>query len=222
MERLRGEVHPLIEIHLPMSLHRPMSFTELRGLIAADQFRYDGGAGWKNFFRQWFQESGFRFTVVMRWCTFLRAQWWSRWVIYHLIRCWHRRQQVKYSTYISFESKIGPGLYLGHLCCIVVNTRAVIGRDCTLSHGVTLGQTNQRSKTPGCPTVGDRVYLGCGSKILGGITLGDDSAVGPNSVVVKDVPPRAIVSGIPAVPISDKGSSGYVAFPSRLPQSTEA
>jgi serine acetyltransferase len=49
--------------------------------------------------------------------------------------------------------------------------------------------------------------------IAGGITLGDDAAVGPNSVVVKDVPPMAVVSGIPAIIIAMKGSSGYVAFP---------
>jgi serine O-acetyltransferase len=194
-----------------------MTFNELRSVIAADQFRYEGGVGWKNFFQEWFRESGFRFTVVMRCCTFLRAQWWSRWGIYHLFRCWHRLQQVKYSTYISFESKIGPGLYLGHLCCIVMNTRAEIGRDCTLSHGVTIGQTNSRSKNPGCPIIGDRVYLGCGAAILGAITVGNDSVIAPNSVVIHDVPPRTVVSGIPARTISEKGSSGYVAFPSRLP-----
>lgn len=186
-----------------------MTFEELRRCITADQFRYDGGAG--GFWRQWFGESGFRFTVVMRLCTFFRSQWWSRWVIYHLFRFWHRRQQVKYGAYISFESNIGPGLYLGHLCCIVVNTRTVIGRNCTLGHGVTLGQTNARSRQPGCPVIGDNAYIGCGAAIIGGITIGSDAAVGPNSVVVKDVPPMAVVSGIPAQVISMKGSDGYVA-----------
>jgi serine O-acetyltransferase len=199
-----------------------MTFAELCSTIAADQFRYEGGRGWRDFWKQWCAESGFRFTFVMRLCTFLRAQWWSRWVIYHLFRCWHRHLQVKYGTYVSFESKIGPGLYLGHPCCIVVNTRTVIGHDCTLSHGVTLGQTNKRSKIPGCPIIGDRVYLGCGAKILGGITIGDDAAVAPNSVVIKDVAPGTVVSGIPALPISSKGSSGYVAYPSGPPTDHEA
>ncbi len=187
-----------------------MTFRELRSHIRADQFRYDGAAG--GFSRHWFGESGFRFTVVMRMCAFFRSQWWSRWGIYHLFRCWHRMQQVKYGAYISFESQIGPGLYLGHLVCIVANTKTVIGRDCTLSHGVTLGQTNARSKQPGCPVIGDRVYIGPGACVIGGITIGDDAAIGPNSVVVKDVPPMAVVSGIPATIISMKGSDGYVAF----------
>ncbi len=115
-----------------------------------------------------------------------------------------------YGTYISYESNIGPGLYLGHLVCIVVNTQTVIGRNCTLGHGVTLGMTNARSKRPGCPVVGDNVYLGCGAKIIGGIRLGNNAAVGPNSVVVRDLPPMAVVSGIPAEVISMKGSDGYV------------
>lgn len=189
-----------------------MSLQELRRCIAADQYRYAGGSGAADFWRQWWRESGFRFTVIMRLTAFFRSQPWSRWGIYHCFRFWHRRQQVKYGTYIDFASRIGPGLYLGHLCCIVVNSKTVIGSNCTLSHGVTLGQTNARSKHPGCPVVGDRVYLGCGSKILGGICIGDDAAVAPNAVVVKDVEPMAVVSGIPATVISMKGSDGYVAL----------
>lgn len=187
-----------------------MTFQELRHTIAADQFRYDGGSGARDFWRQWCREGGFRFTVVMRLCTFLRAQWWSRWVIFHLVRCWHRRQQVRYGIYVNYESKIGPGLYIGHPLCIVVNTKTVIGRNCTLGHGVTLGQTHARSKTPGCPVIGDHVYLGCSATIIGGIHIGDNAVVGPNSVVTKDVPPMGVVSGIPAQLISMKGSDGYV------------
>ena len=187
-----------------------MNLHELRTLIAADQFRYDGGSGWSDFCRQWWREPGFRYTVAMRLTAFLRAQKWSRYGIYHLFLWRFRRMQVRHSTFIDFSAQIGGGLYLGHLLCIVVNSKSVIGRNCTLSHGVTLGNTNARSKTPGTPFIGDRVYLGPGCKIIGGIRVGDDAAVGPNSVVVKDVPPMSVVSGIPAVEISTKGSAGYV------------
>lgn len=193
-----------------------MGIQQLRQTIAADQFRYAGGSGWADFGRQWLSESGFRFTVIMRLTAFFRAQGWSRWGVYHFFLLWHRRQQVKYGTYINFASQIGPGLYLGHLVCIVVNSKSVIGRNCTLSHGVTLGQTNTRSKHPGCPVIGDSVYLGCGSKILGGITIGNDAAIAPNAVVVKDVPPMAVVSGIPAQIISMNGSDGYVALKAEI------
>jgi serine O-acetyltransferase len=189
-----------------------MKFSELWHSIHADQYRYGGRTGFTDFWRQWSAESGFRFTVVMRWCAYFRSQWWSRWGVYHLVRFWHRWQQVRYGAYISFESKIGPGLYLGHLCCIVVNTQTVIGRNCTMSHGVTLGQTNLRSRHPGCPVIGDNVYFGSGSVVIGGIHVGDNVSVGSNSVVVKDVPAKAVVSGIPAQELSMKGSAGYVSF----------
>lgn len=147
----------------------------------------------------------------MRACAFLRAQPWSRYGLYHLCLLWHRRQQVKYAVYLDFSTQVGPGLYLGHANGIVVYSRAVIGSNCTLSHQVTLGKTHERSRHPGCPVVGDRVYLGCGAKVLGGVHLGDDSAVAPNAVVVSDVPAMAVVGGIPARVLSHQGSAGYVA-----------
>jgi serine O-acetyltransferase len=187
-----------------------MTFGELRRMVAADQHRYAGGRGARDFLRQWLGESGFRFSVMLRLCAFFRGQWWSRWGIYHCCRFWHRRQQVRYGAYINFESRIGAGLYLGHLCCIVVNTGTVIGRNCTLGHRVTLGSTHGRSKRPGCPVIGDDVYIGVGATVVGGIQVGDGAVIGPNSVVVKDVPPKAVVSGIPAEVLSLKGSEGYV------------
>jgi serine O-acetyltransferase len=188
----------------------PMNLQELCNLIQADQFRYDGKVGWRDFFRQWWMETGFRYSVAMRLTAFFRAQKWSRYGIYHLCLWRFRRMQVRHSTFIDFSVSIGGGLYLGHLLCIVVNSKCVIGRNCTLSHGVTLGQANSRSKHPGNPVLGNRVYLGPGCKVVGGIHIGDDVAIGPNSVVVKDVRPQSVVSGIPAVEISTKGSAGYV------------
>ena len=58
--------------------------------------------------------------------------------------------------------------------------------------------------------IGDRVYLGCGAKILGGIRIGNDVVVAPNAVVTRDVPDKAVVGGIPARVLSEEGSHGYV------------
>jgi serine O-acetyltransferase len=187
-----------------------MTFRELRHRIAADQHRYDAGTGWRDFMRHWLKESGFRFTVLMRLCAFLRSQRLTRYGVYHFFLWLHRRMQVRYGSYIEFSTQVGPGLYLGHPNSIVINTRSVIGANCTLSHGVTLGQTHERSKHPGVPVIGDRVYLGCGAKILGGIKIGNDAVVAPNAVVVSDVPAGAVVGGIPARVLSMEGSDGYV------------
>lgn len=187
-----------------------MTFEAFKNLVAADQFRYEGRRGGRDFLTQWRRESGFRFTVVMRLCTYFRSQGWSRYGLYHLCLWIHRRMQVKYAAYIEFSTQIGGGLYLGHLCFVVTNTRCVIGENCTLSHGVTIGKTHERSKHPGFPVIGDRVYLGCGAKILGGIKIGNDAVVAPNAVVVTDVPAGAVVGGIPARVLSMGGSDGYV------------
>jgi len=187
-----------------------MTFKELRYVIAADQYRYEARTGWRDFLRQWSREGGFRFSVVMRLCAFLRAQPLTRYGAYHLCLWIHRRMQIRYGVYLDFSTKLGPGLYLGHPLGIVVNTRSVIGADCTMSHGVTLGQTHERSKKPGVPVIGDRVYLGCGAKILGGIKIGNDTVVAPNAVVVSDVPAGSVVGGIPARVLSMGGSDGYV------------
>lgn len=187
-----------------------MTFHELRRVITADQYRYEAGSGWRDFTRQWIKEGGFRFNVVMRLCTFFRSQRLTRYGVYHICLWMHRRMQVKYGVYIESSTQIGAGLYIGHPNSIVVNTRCIIGKNCTLSHGVTLGQTHGRSKHPGVPVIGDRVYLGCGAKILGGIHVGDDVVVAPNAVLTKDAPPSAVMGGIPAKILSLEGSHGYV------------
>ncbi|MCX6848299.1 MAG: serine acetyltransferase [Verrucomicrobia bacterium] len=187
-----------------------MTFQELKKIIAADQYRYEAGRGFKDFVKQWLRESGFRFTVIMRFCAFLRSQRITRYGTYHVCLWIHRRMQVRYGVYIEFSTQIGAGLYIGHTNSIVVNTRSKIGENCSLSHSVTLGQTHGRSKHPGVPVIGDRVYLGCGAKILGGIHVGNDVVVAPNAVVTKDVPQSAVIGGIPAKILSLEGSQGYV------------
>ncbi len=90
-----------------------------------------------------------------------------------------------------------------------MNERVSIGKNCNLSHGVTIGQRN-RGKHKGCPTIGNMVYLGSGSCILGGISIGSNVAVGAHAVVVCDVSDNEVVAGNPARKISEAGSNGYV------------
>ncbi|MFK4298184.1 serine O-acetyltransferase [Arthrobacter sp. GAS37] len=92
---------------------------------------------------------------------------------------------------------IGRRLFIDHGTGIVVGETAEIGDDVLMYQGVTLGG-RALSKTKRHPTIGDHVMLGAGAKILGPITIGNDSAVGANAVVVRDVPPRSVAIGIPA------------------------
>jgi serine O-acetyltransferase len=91
---------------------------------------------------------------------------------------------------------IGPGFFIDHGMGVVIGETAEIGRDVTLYHGVTLGGTSL-AKGKRHPTLQDRVVVGAGAKILGAITVGADSRIGANAVVVKSVPPNVVVVGIP-------------------------
>jgi serine O-acetyltransferase len=92
---------------------------------------------------------------------------------------------------------IGRRVFIDHGMGIVIGETAVIGDDCTLYHGVTLGGTSW-NKGKRHPTLGRSVVVGAGAKILGPIDIGDDAKVGSNAVVVRDVPAGATAVGIPA------------------------
>lgn len=98
-------------------------------------------------------------------------------------------------------AQIGKRLVIDHGMGVVVGETSVIGDDCILFHGVTLGGV-RFDPIKRHPTVGNRVMIGAGAKILGPITIGDDARVGANSVVTKDVPAKTIVAGIPAKEIT--------------------
>ncbi|MDT5335477.1 MAG: serine O-acetyltransferase [Mycobacterium sp.] len=93
---------------------------------------------------------------------------------------------------------IGRRFFIDHGMGVVIGETAEIGDDVMVYHGVTLGgRTLQQVKRH--PTIGNRVTLGAGAKVLGPVRVGDDSAIGANAVVTRDVPAESIATGIPAV-----------------------
>jgi len=91
---------------------------------------------------------------------------------------------------------IGRRFFIDHGMGIVVGETAVIGDDCTLYHGVTLGGTSwQKGKRH--PTLGNGVVVGAGAKVLGPIDIGDNARIGSNAVVIRTVPAEATIIGIP-------------------------
>jgi serine O-acetyltransferase len=96
---------------------------------------------------------------------------------------------------------LGPGLFIDHATGVVIGETAEVGEDVTIFHGVTLGGTG-RETGKRHPTVGDRVVIGAGAKVLGAIKIGDDSRIGANSVVVKEVPASSVVVGVPGQIVS--------------------
>jgi serine O-acetyltransferase len=104
--------------------------------------------------------------------------------------------QIITGVEIHHAAKIGPGLFIDHATGVVVGETSEIGSNCILFHGSTLGATGlEHGKRH--PTLGNRVFVGAGAKILGNITIGDNCRVGAGSVVLKDVPPNCTVVGVP-------------------------
>ena len=113
-------------------------------------------------------------------------------------RALYKLQSEKRGIEIPWTATIGKGLYLGHAYNITVNPAAVIGSNCNLHKGVVIGQTN-RGAGKGVPVIGDRVWIGINAAVVGGITIGDDVLIAPNSFVNCDIPSHSLVYGNPAV-----------------------
>ncbi|HRN98563.1 MAG TPA: serine acetyltransferase, partial [Flavobacterium sp.] len=120
-----------------------------------------------------------------------------------------RRIKFRYALDISYRTTIGPGLYIGHFGGLVVHGDVVIGANCNLSQGVTLGVLN-RGLNAGVPVLGNRVFVGPGAIVLGKVNIGDDSLIGANSLVTFDVPAKSVVSAAASQIVSQRGSAGYV------------
>ncbi len=111
-------------------------------------------------------------------------------------------------------ARIGEGLFIDHGTGVVIGETAVIGDDCHLTQGVTLGGTSNRRERRH-PTLGNGVVVGAGAKLLGAITIGDHARIGAGSVVVTNVPAYATVVGVPGKVVAyyDPGNDTTVRQP---------
>jgi len=126
--------------------------------------------------------------------------------LYHL---WWKAVQITTGIWIAPECAIGPGLYIGHFDQIFLHPDVVIGRDCNISQGVTLG-LGRSGGVWGVPRIGDRVYIASGAKVIGPIRVADGTVVGATAVVTHDTEENAVVVGVPARTISHEGSEEYI------------
>lgn len=187
-----------------------MDFEQFKALVRSDLYRISPkNTSFRRGFSRFFGDSAYKYTFLLRSCAFFRKHKALKFTLYPIARFLHSHYSYKYGIDISPQTQLGSGFYIGHYGCIVVHTDAVIGKNCNISQGVTIGQTNRGSRS-GTPVLGDNVYIGPGAKIIGGIKIGDNVAIGANSVVTKDVPSNGVVVGIPGKVISFKGSDGYV------------
>lgn len=118
----------------------------------------------------------------------------------------------KYGLEIATTAQLGSGVYLGHPYNITVAEGVIIGNNVNLHKGCTIGGEN-RGKRQGVPVIGDMVYIGINSTVVGNIRIGNDVMIAPNSFVNFNVPDHSIVIGNPAtVHYKENATKGYIAF----------
>jgi serine O-acetyltransferase len=177
-----------------------MIWREFTFLVWADLDRYHDNPACRNFLRELFIGQGFRYLFWFRlnqylnskpaWCLPLRII--ARFVLHHY--------SYKFGIDVSLAAEVGPGLKIEHFSTIFINAQARIGNRCTICQGVTIGAYK------GAPAVGNYVFVGPGAKALNDIRIGDNSILGANCVVTKDVPENGVVVGVPGKVISLAGN----------------
>jgi len=130
-----------------------------------------------------FPNPGLKFMVIFRLCKKYRKKNKFLFVFFFL---WLRSLKYKYGFDISYRTQIGAGFYIGHFGGVVVHGDTVIGNNCNISQGVTLGVSN--SKNQGAPIIGDNVFIGPNACVFGKVTVGNNTVIGANTVITEDLP----------------------------------
>jgi serine O-acetyltransferase len=126
-----------------------------------------------------------------------------------LASAWQKLIEILTGISLPYTASIGPGFYVGHFGNIIVNGEAIIGSNCNISQGVTIGVSG-RGERRGVPTIGDRVYIGANAVVAGNILVGDDVVIGANSLVISDVPAASTAVGVPAIILDRNSSADYL------------
>lgn len=171
----------------------PSSYRDCMVLVQSDCYRYTGKIIsvpkilLKSFFNNW--------VAFSLW--FRLSQY--KGIMYRFTRFCLGLISRKYGIYISPETLVGYGFYIGHFCGTIVNPTAIIGNNVNISQFTTIGSNK------GCSAIiGDNVYIGPSVCIVENVHIGSNSTIGAGAVVVKDVAPSVTVAGVPARVISCK------------------
>ncbi len=145
----------------------------------------------RSFWEVYFLYSGVKAIRHYRW-----AHWFYEKKHYFIARFISQRARKKTGIEIHPGATIGKGVFIDHGMGIVIGETAVVGDDCTIYQGVTLGGTG-KDKGKRHPTIGKNVVIGCGAKVLGPFTVGDNCKIASNAVVLSEVPANCTVVGVP-------------------------
>ncbi|HTD99696.1 MAG TPA: hypothetical protein VK668_10425 [Mucilaginibacter sp.] len=181
----------------------------MRQYIKSDLYRYCGSYSKTQFVKAYFIYPGFRITLFYRLAKYYKKR---NFLLFVFFKLFHRRYVIKYGIDLAVDATIGYGFYMGHFGGINISPKAIIGNNCNISQGVTIGISG-RGENRGVPEIGDGIYIGPGAKLFGKIKIGNFVAVGANAVVNKSFPDRSVIAGIPAKVISQQGSEEFILNP---------
>ena len=171
-------------------------------IVYSDLYRYNRKRGFWNLLGTVARKMDFRWLFLYRLYQNKRCHFFTRLLL--------RRYSFKTGIQIGWHSTIGEGLVLVHCGCVAVNNEVVIGKNCTIYQGVTIGM-EFRGKRKGNPVIGDNVWIGSNACVVGNITIGDDVLIAPLTYVNFDVPSHSIVLGNPGKIIHrEKATEGYI------------
>ena len=130
-------------------------------------------------------------------------------LLFYFFFLWYRRLRVKYGFDISYRAQIGKGFYIGHFGGIVIHGDTIIGENCNISQGITIGVSNYGKKA-GVPTIGNEVFIGPNAGVFGNITVGNSVTIGANAVVTENIPDNHTVLPAATIVITKDLSPFYI------------
>ena len=133
-----------------------------------------------------------------------RAHWLFNHGFKTLARIWSQGNRARTGIEIHPGAVIGDGLFIDHGAGVVIGETTVIGRNCVIYQGATLGGTGKETGKRH-PTLGDNVMVGCGARVLGPINIGNNVKIAANAVVLKDLPDNCTAVGVPARVVRQDG-----------------
>lgn len=122
---------------------------------------------------------------------------------------WQKAIEVLTGISIPASAQIGHSFYIGHFGGIILNAKTVIGNNCNISQGVTIGVSGH-GENRGVPKIGNNVYIGANAVVAGNIVVEDNVLIAACSLVNSNVANNSLMLGVPAIKVSEKSSEGYI------------
>lgn len=180
-----------------------MKWNETKILIKSDLNRLGNINKW-NSIKYLINNASFKITFWFRIGSYLQShKGFIYKILYMFVLLIHKHNQYLTGIQLPFGTKIGKGLCFSHFSCIVINRNCVIGSNCTIFQGVTIGSV--RGPKGGTPIIGNNVAICAGAKIIGKVNIGNNVIIGAGAVVVNDISDNSVAVGIPAKTISKNG-----------------